>query len=294
VNDFEYRRARTLDEVLALLAERPEQTRVLAGGTDLLVEMRHRRLQPGVLVDPKGIPELAAIRDDPAGGVSIGALVTIHTLATSPVIRAKLRGVSDAAGLLGSRQVRSRATVGGNVCHASPAADMAPGLISVGARVRIVSVAGERSVPLEQFFVGRGRTVLGNGELLVSIEIPGASVGRASRYLKHSVRRAMDLAVVGVAVMLGSEDGDGRPEVRIVLGAAGPVPMRARRAEEHLGAQGLDDGSIAEAARLASAEARPVSDVRASADYRREMVRVLTARAVRDVRPAVTGRSARA
>lgn len=287
---FEYRRAQSLEEVLDLLARHPGDARILAGGTDLLVEMRHGRLRPGIVVDAKGVRELGEMRHDPVAGLTIGALVTIHALETSPIIRAKFPSLSEAAGVLGSYQVRHRATVGGNLCHASPAADMAPALIGLGTTARIVSRDGERRVPIEDFFVGPGRTVLRDGELLASVHVPGPRPRSECRYVKHSIRKAMDLAIVGVAVALGIEDGDRCADARIALGAAAPVPMRARGAEDRLRGQQLDQASIREAARVAFEEARPMSDVRASAEYRRQMVRVLTERTVMEVREALARR----
>ena len=294
MNAVEYRRAKTLDETLELLAQDPGDTRILAGGTDLLVEMRNRRRGPRILVDPKGVGELEELRYDPAEGLTIGALVTIRTLEASPLIRSRFRGLAAAAASLGSCQIRSRATVGGNLCNASPAADMAPSLIGLGARARVLSRTGERWVPLEDFFTGPGQTVLRDGELLASLHIPGPAPRGECRYIKHSIRRAMDLAIVGVAVALGMEDGNRCADIRIALGAAGPVPIRAKRAEERLVGQRLDDRSIQEASQIAAEDARPISDIRASAGYRREMVRVLTERTIRQIRDARDPQSERA
>ncbi|OFV87977.1 MAG: hypothetical protein A3J75_05855 [Acidobacteria bacterium RBG_16_68_9] len=291
MNAFEYRRAQTLDEALELLAQYAGDVRILAGGTDLLVKMWNTRLRPRILVDPKGVRELQELRYDPVEGLTIGALVTIRDLETSPLIRSRFRGLSDAAGLLGSCQIRSRATVGGNLCNASPAADMAPSLIGLGAEARVISRMEERQVPLEEFFTGPGQTVLRDVELLASVHIPSPAPRGECRYVKHSIRRAMDLAIVGVAVALGTDEGDRCGDIRIALGAAGPVPIRARKAEERLRGRRLDDRSIQEASRMAVEDARPMSDIRASAGYRREMVRVLTERTVRQIRDALRQRS---
>ena len=206
----------------------------------------------------------------------------MRAVETSPFVAAHYAGLAAAARSLGSIQIRNRATVAGNICRASPSADTPPPLIADGATVRIAGPAGERVVPLEAFFTGPGRSVLARDEILVAIDVPPPAPRTGKVYLKHGRRLAMELATVGVAVALTLEpDGDGCREVRVVLGAVAPTPIRAREAEAVLRGRIPNAGLIAEAAEAAEAEARPISDVRSSADYRREMVRVLAARAIR-------------
>jgi carbon-monoxide dehydrogenase medium subunit len=190
--------------------------------------------------------------------------------------------IAQGAAALGSFQIRCRATVGGNICNASPAADMVPGLICLGAVVKIAGPGGERLLPLEDFFSGPGKTALGAEEILTEILVPPPQTPAGFHYTKHAVRKAMDLAVAGVAVALSSNPAKDRcATAKIALGAVGPVPMRAARAEDCLKGRKLDEEAVSRAALLASEDARPISDIRAAAEYRREMVQVITRRALR-------------
>jgi len=253
-----------------------------------LVKIRGHILSPNFLIDIKGIPGLDEIRYDPAVGLRLGALVSIRALETSSLIKEKYGGISLAAGSLGSFQVRTRATLGGNLCNGSPAADMAPCLVSLGARVKIVGKKEDRLIPLEEFFISPGKTRLRPDEILTAIEVSNPLALTSCVYIKHSIRKAMDLAIVGVAVALSADSAKRKcEEVRIALGAVGPVPLRAKNAESRLRGQKLDKISIAEASQIASEEVRPISDLRASAGYRREMVRIITERALHQARGAL-------
>ena len=278
---FEYHAPSTLTEAVALLGRLAGVVSLLAGGTDLLVEVKGRGRCPDHLVDIKRIPDLAGLSWDPAAGLRIGALTTVRTVETSPFVAAHYAGLAAAARSLGSIQIRNRATVAGNICRASPSADTPPPLIADGAAVRIIGPLGERVVPLEEFFTGPGRSVLARDEILVEIAVPPPAPRTGKVYLKHGRRLAMELATVGVAVALTLAPDGETQEVRVVLGAVASTPIRARAAEALLRGRVVDASLIAEAAEAAEAEARPISDVRSSADYRREMVRVLTARALR-------------
>jgi aerobic carbon-monoxide dehydrogenase medium subunit len=282
MKSFEYRKVSSLEEAFRLFQEYGEGAKILAGGTDLFIKMRNLVFQPEILIDLKGIPEMDRVSYHPSAGLRIGALASIHLLETSPLLREKFGVIAQAAASLGSYQIRCRATLGGNIGNASPAADMVPGLITLGARARIVSLGGERFLPLEEIFSGPGKTNIHPGEILTEVQVPALKGPTGCHYTKHSIRNAMDLAVVGVAVTLStSSPKDRLEEVRIALGAVGPVPMRAPSAEGALRGQKMDEELISRAAFLASEEAQPVSDIRASAEYRREMVRVITQRAVR-------------
>jgi carbon-monoxide dehydrogenase medium subunit len=282
MKSFEYRKVSSLDEAFRLLRESGEGARLLAGGTDLFIKMRNQALPPKILLDLKGIPGMDQISYDPAHGLRIGALASIHRLETSRLLREKFGIISQAAASLGSYQIRTRATLGGNICNASPAADMIPGLISLGATVKIASSGGERFLPLEQLFAAPGKTDLRAGEILTEVWVAPLPGPTGFHYAKHGIRKAMDLAVVGVAVALSSNSSRDRCEKgKIALGAVGPVPMRATKAEDCLQGRNLDEELISRSALLASEQSQPVNDIRATAEYRREMVRVITGRALR-------------
>lgn len=282
MKNFEYRKVSTLEEAFLLLEKHQERAIILAGGTDLLVKMRHKILAPELLIDLKGIPGLDEIRFDSVNVLHLGALTSIHALETSPLIKEKFGIIAQSASSLASYQIRTRATLGGNLCNASPAADMIPGLISLAAQAKITGQNGERLIPLEDFFVGPGKTRLQRGEILTEVQIPNPPASTGFHYAKHSIRKAMDLAVVGVAVVISIIPGkDVCSGVKIALGAVGPKPMRASKAEDFLRGQKVDESVISRAAFLAAEEARPVSDIRASGEYRKEMVRVVTERALK-------------
>ena len=276
---FEYRKVSTLEEAFRLFQEHGEGAKILAGGTDLFIKMRTQAFQPEILVDLKGIPGMDQVSYDPKAGLRIGALASIHRLETSPLLRERFAVITQGAASLGSYQIRCRATMGGNICNASPAADMIPGLISLGAMVKIAGPGGERFLLLEELFAGPGKTNLRAGEILTEVQVLPLAGPTGFHYTKHSIRNAMDLGVVGVAVALSSNSAKDRcEEGKIALGAVGPVPMRATQAEDCLKGQKLDEELISRAALLASEESRPVTDIRASREYRMEMVRVITQR----------------
>jgi carbon-monoxide dehydrogenase medium subunit len=276
---FEYAAPATLAEAVAVLGRGNGKASVLAGGTDLLVEIREHLRRPDCVVNIKRIPGLAALEYDAERGLRFGALVTSREIELSPVVREKYAGLGQAVRELGSIQVRNRATVVGNICRASPSADTLPPLIADGAAARIFGPAGERVVLLEEFFTGPGRTVLKPDELVTEIVVPPPPPHTGRVYIKHGRRKAMELATVGVAVSL-TLAGDRCREIRIALGAVAPTPIRARRAEAVLQDHAPEARRVAEAARVARDESRPIGNVRASADYRRQMVEVLTRRAV--------------
>jgi carbon-monoxide dehydrogenase medium subunit len=277
---FDYVAPQTLDEAISELSRYRDSAKVLAGGTDLINLIRTKVIRPRCVVDIGNIPGLGALEYDDKGTLSIGTLVTIRSLEMSASVKAAHAVIAQAASQIGSMAVRNVGTLGGNLCHASPAADTAPCLMALGAMVRIVGPAGERSVAVEEFFTGPGQTVLHEGEILVRVQVPAMTPQSQAVYLKQAIRGAADLAIVGVAVTVGLEEGCFR-SVKIALGAVAPTPIRAKTAEKTLAGQMLDDAVIAEAAEAAAAECRPVTDVRASADYRREMVKVFTRRALR-------------
>lgn len=275
---FDYFKPSTLSEALTLLSSYDGQAKILAGGTDLLVGMKQKELSPGYIIDIKGISGLNYINYDPGQGLTVGALTTIRTVESSPLVKKNYPFLSHAAGLLGSVQVRNKATIGGNLCNAAPSAETAPCLLCLDAKVKIASLKGERIISIEDFFQEPGLTAL-NKEILTEIQLPPCR--KKGIYIKHSPRRAMDIAVVGVAVAVTEDKEKGKWEcVRIALGAVAPTPLRARRAEEILTGKKPKFELIKRAAQLAKEAASPVSDVRASTEYRREMVGVLVQRAL--------------
>lgn len=277
---FEYFAPTTLAETAAILTRFEGQAKILAGGTDLLVEIKENLRHPAGVINLKKVPGLDSLTYAEATGLTIGALTTVRQVETSPLVKQHYPALAEAARTLGSIQVRNRATVAGNICRASPSADTPPPLIAADARALIFNPAGERTVSLADFFTGPGQTGLAPNEILRAITVPPPSSRTGQAYLKHGRRRAMELATVGVAVNL-TLDGDVCRSIRIVLGAVAPTPLRAVETEALLTGAAPDDSLIEQAAQMAMTEARPISDVRASADYRREMVGVLTRRAIR-------------
>ncbi|MDH4989045.1 xanthine dehydrogenase family protein subunit M [Aminobacter anthyllidis] len=250
------------------------------GGTDLLVEIRERLRRVRNVVDIKQIPGLSDITYDETRGLTFGALVTVGRLENLPLVRQRYPNLRAAFASLGSIQVRNRATVVGNVCRASPSADTIPPLIADGAFIHIYSRTNMRVVPLAEFFTGPGKTVLAKGEIVTGITVPPAGDYAGKAYLKHGRRKAMELSTVGVAVSLTMEDGLCN-DIRIALGAVGATVLRAPEAEAMLRGTSLDAAIVKNAADKAMEECTPISNVRASAEYRRDMVGVLTGRAIK-------------
>jgi len=275
----EYRAPRSLKQALEILDDHGEAAKILAGGTDLIVQMKQGMTYPACIVDVKEIPELNVLDWKPEHGLRIGAAVPISRFLTLPVVWERFNMLALACSGIGSMQLRNRATIGGNICNAAPSADSAPPLLCLGARAVMVSSRGLRTTPMEDFFLGPGETVRNNRELLVEIVIPTPESLSAGWYLKHGTREKMDIAVAGVASFLSLSAQDRKLKaVRIALGAVGPRPMRAPKAEANLTGDLLSRQSIEGAAAQAANEAEPISDLRGSAEYRREIVKVLTRR----------------
>lgn len=278
---------RSVKEAGEIIRGRGPGGHFLAGGTDLVIAIKEKGLVPNYLVDLKKIPSLTEIRGQPDGELSIGALTTMREIETSSIIRERYPFLSQSAAEVGSIQIRNRATIGGNMANATPSADVAPSLLVLEAKVKVAGTYGERVIELERFFSGPGETAMEPGEILLQILIPplqpGLSglTGLIGEYIKFSPREMMDLATIGVAVALILSEKDKRcEEVRIALGAVSPTPIRARRAEAVLSKQILTEELADQAGLEASRECKPISDVRSSAEYRREMVRVHTKRAL--------------
>ena len=253
----------------------------LAGGTDLVIAIKEKGLVPRYVVDLKKIPSLSGIREASDGSLTIGALTTMREIETSPVIRKKYPFLAQSAAEVGSIQIRNRATIGGNMANATPSADVAPALLVLNAKVKISRSSGEKIVLLEEFFIGPGKTIMEPGDILTEIVIPPTPPDFRGEYIKFSPREMMDLAYVGVAVGV-VVDGSGKicREVRIALGAVSPTPIRARKAEPLMLNQEITPSLAERVGEEASNECKPISDVRSSAAYRKEMVRVNTKRAL--------------
>ena len=277
-------------DCLAVLGERRGEARLIAGGTDLVPQMKVGVSHPACVVDLSGITELKTLEVGGDGALRVGAAVSARALELASSARTGFRALAESAGLVGSVQVRTLATLGGNVCNAAPSADMAPPLLALDAVAVVAGPNGRRQVPIAEFFKGVRQTVLGPDELLVELVIPAAEAGSGGNYRRHTPRRELDIAIVGVASQVTVKDGR-CTSARIALGAVAPTPLRAEAAEQSLVGQELTPERIEEAARLAVEAARPISDQRGSAEYRRHLVRVLTRRTLTTALERATGRA---
>jgi len=285
---FDYVKVHSLADAISSLLEMGEAARPFMGGTDLLVRMRDGHMQPRMLIDVKHLPELRGIRQDRDVELCIGAATTMNALAESTVVLKNCPLLAQAAASVASYQLRNRATLGGNLCNASPAADTAPALLALKAKFVLFGPAGRRVVEAVDFFRGPGKTVMRKAELMTEIRVPASPTLTAGRYLKLGRNKAGDLAIAGVAVYgcRGQQDtrhGGSPFDFRIALASVAPVPLRALKAELILNGQVPSQRTLVLAASEAMQEARPIDDVRASAAYRRAMVRNLTLRALEDV-----------
>jgi carbon-monoxide dehydrogenase medium subunit len=300
---FEYLRPKTLDEAIALLQHYGKKATLIAGGTDVIVMAKQKKVVSEVLISIQGIPGLNQIHSN--GTLKLGTLVTHRAIEKSDVIQNQYPALSDAVGWLGSIQIRNVATIGGNICTAAPSADTACPLLVLDAQLKIRGANSERTVPIDQFFIGPGQTTLSPGEILTEIEIPRLLPNTGSAYWKHQRRLALDLPILGVAVLLSldkatvtcsdllcttspisavlhrlEEDELLCKEIRIALGVAAPTPMRAKKAETFLRGKKISDELIEEVADTASKEAQPRDSIRGEAWYRRDMIKVMVKRMI--------------
>jgi len=281
---FEYLQPKTVKEACSLLSKYEGKAKLLAGGTDLLVSMKNRKEVPQYVIGLKAIPNLHHIHYDDGRGLKIGTLATLHEIESSPTIRERFPVLVNAACQMAVPAIRNMGTVGGNLCNAAPSADMAPPLIALGAKVKIESIAGERVVTVEEFFTGPGKTVLQADEILTEIQIPDLSPYNRCAYLKLPARSAIDLTVTGVAVMVTLDPRQANlTDIKIALGAVGPTPIRALKAEGIIKGKVIEDELLERTAQAAADEARPRSSIRGSADYRRDMVKVLVRQALKQL-----------
>lgn len=278
---FSYFEPATLREASDILAEKGSSAYPLAGGTDLLVRMKRGDVKPLALVNLKGIPGLNQIEKEPAKGLHIGALAKISTLEHSSWVRSEYPILAEAAGLLGSPSIRNLATLGGNIGRASPASDMVPSLIVLQARAISQGIQGRKELEIESLFTGPGTTILSSGEIITSVFLPNLPARSGAAYFKLGRREGMDCALVGVAVFLTLSEKDHEAQnARVAMAAVAPFPVRPRRVEEVLLSGSLTEDRLREAARVAAEESTPITDMRASASYRKEMVKVLAFRAL--------------
>ncbi len=277
---FDHFTPNSLPETFDLLHQSNGNACFMAGGSDIIIKMKKGLETPATLINIKRLPELKGIAYDEETGLQLGALTTLGELTRSPIIRSHYPCLAKTAGLMASKQIRNFATVGGNLCNASPSADLAPPLIALGATVQLVGQHGERELLLEDFFLGPGQSALAPGELLRRINVP--STKTEIIYIKHVPRAFMDISVVGVCVRLTRAETVCRL-ARIVLGAVAPTPLRVKPAEAVLVDQSLTSDRIDRAARLAAESSTPIDDAGGSAWYRRRMVEVATRRALQQM-----------
>jgi len=283
---FEHVACATLAQAIAALAEHGDDARVIAGGTALVPLMKHQVIRPGVLVDIARVPGLAAIEPLPDGGVRVGALVTHQDVARSPVVRERSPLLAASCGRVASPAIRAMGTLGGNLCYGESASDPAPALLALRASVRLAGPEGERVLPLDRFFTGIYETALGAGEILVAVDVPPLPAGARTRYLKWTPRAAEDKALVGLAAAVVLDAARTCRTARLGLGGVGPSPVVLRAAEGVLEGQRLNDAMIARAADAAAGEVEPIDDLQATAEYRRDMVRVWVRRVVSELAAA--------
>ncbi|MBU2646517.1 xanthine dehydrogenase family protein subunit M [bacterium] len=283
---FQYHEPESIPEACRLLTVYGDRARLMAGGTDLVIQMKRGHLSPGHVISIKKIEALHGITET-AEGFTIGAATSLADVANHARLQEILPMVCRAALSVGSTQVRNRASIGGNICNGAPSADMAPGLLALGAQVAIAGVDGDRMIPVASFFTGPGTILLGKGEIVSRLFIPRPSENLRMVYIKHGPRQSMDCAVVGVAICL-SIDPVTRlcQDVRIALGAVAPTPVRAVATEALIAGKKLSELDFKTIESLVRTEASPISDVRASAAYRSEMVSTLTTRAIENLRGA--------
>lgn len=280
MQDFDYRAPDSIEELTRLLSSNG-QARILSGGTDLLVQLREGRRTASLLVDVKRVPELNELSYSPTAGLRIGAAVPCFRICSEPDIARLYPGLVDAISLIGGTQIQGRATVGGNLCNASPAADSIPALIAHHAVAEITGPQGRRDLPVESFCTAPGQNALQPGEFLVALRVPVTPPGFGARYLRFIPRNEMDIAVVGAGASLTlTPDGTSIAQARVALGAVAPTPLLVSEAGDFLTRREVTPETLREAAFIAQAAARPISDMRGTAEQRRHLSAVLVRRAL--------------
>jgi len=281
MRDFAYIPANTVSEAVTLLDEKGQAARILAGGTDIIVQVREARRDVDWMIDIKSIPEVNVLDYNADTGLTLGAAVECYKIYAVDEICDAYPGLIDATKIIGGTAIQGRAAVGGNLCNASPAADCIPPLIVLNATCVIAGPNGERELPVEQFCTGPGQTALATSEMLVALKIPAPANNSSSFYLRFIPRNEMDIAVVGAGASVTLDDAKQTiVSARIALAAVAPTPLFAEEASALLAGREVSDAAIDEAAQAAQAIARPISDMRGTAEQRTHLVGVLTRRAL--------------
>ena len=276
---FDYAAPKTLDKAVSLLAAQDGQAYVLSGGTDLLAQLKEGKGAPSLVVDIKHIPDLMTYTCDASQGLTLGAGVPCHSINGDSSIQKLYPALLDSSSLIGGIQIQGRATIGGNLCNASPAADAIPNLIAHEAVAHVTGPAGDRSIPVAEFCTGPGSNVLNPGELLVSVHLPAPVAGFGAAYLRFIPRNEMDIAVVGAGVSVVLE-GDTIQKGIVSLGAVAPTPLLVEEAGAALAGQSISDDLFVRVGQIAEDAARPISDMRGTIPQRKHLSGVLTRRAL--------------
>ena len=287
MSEIQYQVAKTVKEAVKMMQASKGKGYVLAGGTDLLVQMKSGTRAPGVIIDVKKIPEMTTVVEK-KGAFTIGAATPAAVLGEHKKLKKAWPGVVEAANLIGSTQVQGRASMGGNLCNASPAADSVPALVAAGCVVNVQGTKGKRSIPVEKFNAGPGKTSLKTGEIVVSLTLPARPKGSSDAYRRLIPRTEMDIAVVGVGVSLTMK-GDTVASARVGLGAVAPTVLRVEKAEKALIGSKLDDKALDAAAAACSAACKPIDDKRGTIKYRTKIAGVLLKRVALIARDRVKG-----
>ena len=277
--DFE--KPNTVEDAVKLLSDSGGNARAMAGGTDLIVMLRvgHPRVNPDVVVDIKSIPELNELSYDANKGLTVGAAVECYKIYGDDNVNSHFSALNDSATLIGGTQIQGRASFGGNLCNAAPSGDSIPNMIAHRAVATITGPSGTREVPVEDICTGPGQTSIGSDELLISINFPSNGAGFGANYIRFIPRNEMDIAVAGVGASVTIEDGK-FTSARVSLASVAPTPLLVEEAGAALVGQPVSEGAIQKAADLAKAAAKPISDIRGTADYRKHLCDVLTRRAL--------------
>ncbi len=278
---IDYENPQTVSEAVSVLSANGGQAQVLAGGTDILIQLRTNRKLPDVLVNVKDIPELSELSYDPSSGLTLGAAVPCYQIYNDAAIAEAYPALIDAARIIGGIQIQGRASVGGNLCNAAPSGDTIPALIALSATCNIAGSNGSRQVGVEDFCTGPGRNVLQAGEMLVSLSIPAPAARSGGRYIRFIPRNEMDIAVAGAGVSVNlSDDGSTIQSARVSLASVAPTPLFVREAGDALAGQAVSDEAIRTASNLARDAAVPITDMRGTIEFRKHLCEVLTRRAL--------------
>jgi carbon-monoxide dehydrogenase medium subunit len=288
---IDYTLPRSVNEAVSLLAQHGDSARIMAGGTDILVQLRAgRRSNVNVLVDVKQIPELNEFSYTPQRGLTLGAAVPCYRIYEDPAIQQVYPSIVDSAALIGSVQIQGRASLGGNICNAAPSGDSIPALIALGTVCDVAGPRGTRQISLEKFFVGPGRTVLENNEILVNIHVPAPAANSSGRYLRFIPRNEMDIAVAGAGVAVTLDASKQRfVSARVALASVAPTPLFVEEAGRILTGQPVSEQVIERAAQAAVSASKPITDMRGTIDVRKHLVGVLTRRALNGAIQRVRG-----